>query len=101
MTDSSVDLTWCPPAADGGAEITRYEIEYHEYRPHQQPDWIQAGTVGGSELTFTVKGLQEGTEYSFKVMAHNEEGPSKPLESESATKTRTKLGEIIMLHRGY
>ena len=98
MTDSSVDLTWGPSAFDGGAEITRYEIEY---RQHPQSDWTQTGTVGGSELTYTVKGLQEGTDYSFKVTAHNEEGSSKPLESESATKTRTKLGEIIMLQSGY
>ena len=93
MTDSSVDLSWKPPATDGGAEITEYEVEY---KIHKQQFWKKAGTVDGTTYTYQVTELQESTEYSFRVTAFNEEGSSKPLKSDSAAKTKAKLGEIIV-----
>ena len=94
MTDSSVDLSWKPPASDGGTEITEYEVEY---KIHKQYTWKKAGAVDGTTYTYQVTDLQESTEYKFRVTAYNEEGPSKPLESDSTVKTKAELGEIIIL----
>ena len=90
ITDSTVDLGWNPPACDGGSEITEFEIEY---KIHRGQKWEKAGTVHGTTYKYQVKGLQESTEYSFRVTAHNEEGASKPLKSKTPIKTKAELGK--------
>jgi len=78
----SVSLTWTPPASNGGANITGYNV----YR----------GTSAGGESTtpvatnvtttsFTDTGLTNGTTYYYKVAAVNSAGTSPQSGEASAT----------------
>ena len=72
MTKDSMTITWTPPENDGGAPIENYVIEY---RKPGDKKWIPANEgVPCGELTFTVPGLKEETEYEFHVAAENKAG---------------------------
>uniref|UniRef100_A0A1I7VVS1 non-specific serine/threonine protein kinase n=1 Tax=Loa loa TaxID=7209 RepID=A0A1I7VVS1_LOALO len=71
----SVTLRWCPPEDDGGSEVTGYRIEYQEAGT---PNWVRViEAVGGN--TYTVRGLDHGKQYRFRVRAENVMGLSEPL----------------------
>ena len=89
ITHNSVELTWLPPESDGGAPIKGYDIEY---RPTNRSTWVKAGNADGTATEFTVTGLQDGTDYMFRVTAINAEGASKPLESEHSLKPEKTIG---------
>ena len=77
ITGEAITLTWKPPDDDGGAEINGYVVEKCEYG---KDDWKEVpGFIPRSE--FTVKGLEEGKKYVFRVRAENLYGLSEPLES--------------------
>ena len=74
--NGEVVLTWDAPASDGGAAITDYE-----YRINRRNPWI---SIGSTNTTHTVTGLDNGTEYVFEVRAVNrigKSGASNPAES--------------------
>ncbi len=60
-----MELSWIPPASDGGSEITHYEVFCDN-----EGTWVVADT--NSSHTFT--GLENGTMYTFKVRAVNSAG---------------------------
>ena len=62
-TDGAVTLTWEAPEDDGGSEITDYE-----YRIDGEGEWI---SIGSTETTYTVTGLDNDTVYTFQVRAVN------------------------------
>ena len=66
--NGEVVLTWEAPASDGGAAITDYE-----YRIDRRNPWI---SIGSTNITHTVTGLVNGTEYVFEVRAVNRIGKS-------------------------
>ena len=66
--NGEVVLSWDAPSSDGGAEITDYE-----YRINGQNPWI---SIGSTETTHTVTGLDNGTVYTFQVRAVNRVGKS-------------------------
>ena len=41
-------------------------------------DWTKCGQVEGNLCKGTVRGLTEGEEYQFRVIALNKSGPSEP-----------------------
>ena len=67
----SVGLSWSAPRNDGGKQITGYKMEKREVGTDE---WVMAtpGAVNGTQAT--VRGLQTGTEYEFRVAAVNEVG---------------------------
>lgn len=68
-------LKWNPPKDDGGSEVTGYRIEYQEVG---SPNWEKVlETVGGT--THTVRALDHGKQYRFRVRAENMMGLSEPL----------------------
>uniref|UniRef100_A0AC34RIM6 Twitchin n=1 Tax=Panagrolaimus sp. JU765 TaxID=591449 RepID=A0AC34RIM6_9BILA len=69
-----VDLKWNPPASDGGAPITEYQIE----KRSKYGRWEPAITVPGDVTTATVPDLTTGEEYEFRVVAVNKGGASDP-----------------------
>ena len=82
---SQVSLSWKAPGSDGGAAITGYRV----YRgTGKKPVASVAGTSA------TVKGLTNGTTYSFKVTAVNKagEGPASGAASATPTAATTKPG---------
>ena len=88
ITHNAVELSWQPPASDGGAQITKYKIEYREVK-HQ--DWTEAGTADGAMTKFTVIGLEDSTGYKFRVTACNAAGFGSPLESRESLITEANI----------
>jgi SpoIID/LytB domain protein len=80
--DSRIDVTWQPPASDGGLGITRYEIT-----------WVSStgatGTVETTEVGYTMRNLLNGATYTVTVAAANEAGTSPASDTASATAAAT------------
>ena len=75
--NGEVVLSWDAPASDGGAAITDYE-----YRINRSGPWIP---IGSTDTTYTVTGLDNGTEYTFQVRAVNAAGRSASTNRAEAT----------------
>lgn len=69
------DLTWTPPASDGGAPITSYIIEKKD---KYSTKWQKACETIGDKCEARVSDLIEGMEYNFRVRAVNKAGPGEP-----------------------
>jgi hypothetical protein len=76
LSRNSVTLSWSPPSSDGGAAISAYIIERCEKGYSR---WVRVARIKPQSLSYTVSGLQEREEYSFRVAAENVEGVSKPI----------------------
>ncbi|CAH8545499.1 unnamed protein product [Schistosoma haematobium] len=84
ISANEITLSWKPPIDDGGQPITNYRLEK---RPKGSDSWQ---TVSGflKSPNATVRNLEEGTEYEFRVMAENPLGLSEPLMTSSPIKAR-------------
>ncbi|CAJ0936412.1 unnamed protein product, partial [Mesorhabditis belari] len=71
----SATLKWDPPKDDGGAEIIGYKIEYQQ---EGSMFWEKVPqTVAATQ--FTVRGLEHGARYRFRIRAENMAGLSDDL----------------------
>ena len=70
MKDSAV-ITWTRPNDDGGSEVTGYHIEKKERNSLR---WLRAVRRPITSLHYKVSGLNEGSEYEFRVAAENAAG---------------------------
>lgn len=86
ISAQSVTLTWRKPEDDGGAEIIGYSLEKCVLGSDV---WLPAGYA--SSLTYTVKNLEEGKQYKFRVRAENMHGISEPLESSKAITAKNQF----------
>ena len=77
--DSCV-LKWKPPKNDGGAPISNYIIEKFDTK---KGEWQKVSSFCRSPF-YEVTGLNEGSEYKFRVSAENVYGQSQPLECEKS-----------------
>ena len=68
--DGRLTVGWSAPA-DGGAVITRYEVQY---KRTSVSSWTSAPSVTGSARQTTITGLTNGTAYDVQVRACNEDG---------------------------
>ena len=73
--DEKVDLSWNAPADTGGSPLTGYRIEVKEGNAAWAVSIQDTGSVGTSR---SISGLNNGTEYRFRVSAINAAGPSLP-----------------------
>ena len=89
--DGQVVLIWTAPA-DGGGAITRYE--------YQQDDGAWT-TTGGTTTSYTVTGLTNGTEYSFKVRAVNAIGEGTASNADTATPAATPSTYLVTVNGSY
>ncbi len=69
--EESLDVGWTAPSYDGGAPITRYEVQYREGASTTWPA-VNIVTVTGSTET-NIPGLQVGVSYDVRVRACNED----------------------------
>ena len=65
-----IDLKWDPPRNDGGSAIKTWIIE----RKTKFGMWEKAAEVPGPQPKGSVRGLTEGEEYIFRIIAVNEAG---------------------------
>ncbi|CAH8634151.1 unnamed protein product [Dicrocoelium dendriticum] len=84
VKENEITLRWKPPEDDGGEPVTNYVLEK---RPKRSDNWQK---VSGflKTPTATVRNLEEGEEYEFRVMAENALGTSEPLVTDHAIKPR-------------
>ena len=75
--DSCV-LTWKPPKNDGGSPISNYIIEKFDTK---KGEWQKVSSFCRAPR-YEVTGLNEGSEYKFRVSAENPYGQSQTLECE-------------------
>ncbi|MDR0888741.1 MAG: fibronectin type III domain-containing protein [Coriobacteriales bacterium] len=67
--DSSLAVSFIPPAQDGGAAIDAYCVEYST----NGVSWTNA-TTNAASSPYTIYGLTNGTAYYVRVCAHNVNG---------------------------
>ena len=89
-TDGAVTLTWAAPEDDGGSAITDYE-----YRIDRRNPWI---SIGSTNITHTVTGLDNGTEYVFEVRAVNKIGKSFSSNRAEATPEAPEVFTLDFAH---
>ena len=81
--NEQVDVSWTAPGDDGGSAITDYIVEYRV--GDTGDDWEAFDDGESTTTSATVTGLTNGTAYTFRVAAVNEEGdgpfsaPSEPV----------------------
>ena len=88
--DGQVKLTWEAPEDDGGSEITDYE-----YRINGQGSWI---SIGSTDTTTTVTGLDNDTVYTFEVRAVNRTGRSRASNRAEATPEAPEVFTLDFAH---
>ncbi|XP_022091183.1 twitchin-like isoform X3 [Acanthaster planci] len=76
VTYESVELSWQPPADDGGSHIDAYVLEKREFGLES---WSRAGYTSG-QTNHVLSMLTPNREYRFRVRAENITGSSKPAE---------------------
>lgn len=84
--DSSALITWAAPARDGGAAITAYEVV-------ATPGGGTC-TASGTERSCLIRGLVNGTRYTFAVRARNSVGLS---DSSASTREFTPRPGAILI----
>ena len=89
-TDGAVTLTWDAPENDDGSEITDYE-----YRIDRRNPWI---SIGSTQTTHTVSGLDNGTAYVFEVRAVNRIGKSFSSNRAEATPEAPEVFTLDFAH---
>ena len=81
VSKRSISLSWTAPTDDGGLAITDYEVRYVEGNT-AGGEWV---SIGGTQTTHTLTGLDGKTQYTFQVRAVNTAGDSDPSAVATAT----------------
>lgn len=84
ITADSVTLTWSPPKKDGGSPIQSYQIDLSR----DGKTWETLDSVDKTMRKYTVKDLQDGQTYFFRISAINDIGTGDSLISEAVTPKR-------------
>ena len=88
--NGEVVLTWDAPRRDGGRAIRDYE-----YRINGQNPWI---SIGSTNTTHTVTGLDNGAEYTFQVRAVNRIGTGRVPNQAEATPEAPEVFTLDFAH---
>src|SRR5207244_2099413 len=83
VSSSQINLSWAPPADNGGSAITGYKIERSADGGSTWSTLV--ANTGISGTTFSDTGLVRGTTYTYRVSAINSVGVSSPSSTASAT----------------
>ncbi|KAK2158172.1 hypothetical protein LSH36_175g03003 [Paralvinella palmiformis] len=79
---NAITMAWKPPKDDGGAKLEKYVLEK---RPKGSQRWQKVpGMISPRDTEATVRNLDQGQDYEFRVMAVNEHGESEPLVTDQA-----------------
>ena len=68
---TAIDLSWKPPADDGGRPITGYRVEY---KLSSAADWLTEPRLTSRRTTATVPDLVTGEAYDFRIVALSSAG---------------------------
>lgn len=84
-------VAWERPESDGGSPITGYIIERKE---RNSLLWVKGNDTSIRTTEYPCSGLIEGLEYTFRVIALNRAGPSKPSKATEFETARTPVGKF-------
>ena len=85
ISDSEVRLKWREPSDNGSPPVTGYKIEHREAGEDDDEYVAAESNTRSSGTEYTVDGLDEDTEYVFRVSAINSVGTGEPSNEASAT----------------
>ena len=92
-------VSWRPPAEDGGADVSRYELRYIRADAMDKADanWtpVAAWNAGGGELRFNIPSLLNGTSYDVQLLAHTSVGNSPWTETVASTPNQQNFAPSI------
>jgi len=83
----SATVTWQAPAANGGAPVDRYRVVWRAPGVAEQ-----SVPTGPARRSLTITGLTPGTNYTFRVQAHNRRGWSNARTATAVPKARAGFG---------
>eukprot|EP00656_Telonema_subtile_P019075 TRINITY_DN2036_c0_g1_i1.p1 TRINITY_DN2036_c0_g1~~TRINITY_DN2036_c0_g1_i1.p1 ORF type:complete len:409 (+),score=64.33 TRINITY_DN2036_c0_g1_i1:209-1435(+) len=92
---NQITIRWGKPEEDGGSAIDKYRVVAHKTKMWMNPDFTQSSfeqeeaierDVGWASQ-YTMKGLEPGSSYMFRVAAHNQAGWSSLSESSELLST--------------
>lgn len=89
-TSSTITLTWKPPMYDGGCKIMGYVLEKQQ---KGEDKWERCNDFLVPVLSYTVRGLTEGKNYTFRVKAENAAGVSEPSRNTPYIKASDAVGK--------
>ncbi len=74
--DESLTITWSPPASNGGATITGYNLRHkRDHPPNVLSVWTyENGIWTSGDLEYTLSGLDNGVRYRLGLQAVNSKG---------------------------
>ncbi|KAM3957310.1 projectin protein bent isoform 8-T9 [Aphomia sociella] len=84
-----VDLSWDPPANDGGSRVTGYIIERRDVGGSV---WVKCNDYNVQDTTFTAMNLGEKADYEFRIIAVNSAGKSEPSSCTTPVRTGEEIG---------
>ena len=90
--ERQVTLTWEPPANDGGAEISDYEVRFAAAELPVNTEWQSVGT----DLTESIAGLDADQRYRFEVRAVNSIGPGPAAAASAATPRPKRISAALI-----
>lgn len=102
-----INVTWKPPAKDGGSPVTGYHVEVAEARPELK--WLRVNNRPVKELKFRIDdGIKPEKKYVIRVRAINSIGVSDPSEISDKVSTkdpdckhRLNSSNIIIIKEGF
>jgi hypothetical protein len=79
-TDTSLEVSWMPPAHTGGDPISRYLVQWDQDETFDDSTGtaIEEAVEGKSLYTYRITGLSPGAENVVRVMAYNNQGYGEP-----------------------
>ena len=97
-SDTSVALTWTPPAANPAATVAQYRIEHRPSGAPANAAWT--GVVAPASVTvFQVTGLTAATAYDFRVFAVNAIGDSLASATLAVTTQPTPVDQALPVRK--
>jgi len=93
ITDTSIALSWQPPAKDGGSPIINYWLEH---KLSSDLSWARVTTDQIVNAEYVVNKLRTGKGYDFRVAAENIAGVGKWSQPSKSTVCKAPLGRFIL-----
>ncbi len=92
-------VSWRPPAEDGGAHVSGYDLRYIRTDATDKADanWteVAAWNAGGGELRYNIPSLLNDTSYDVQLLAHTSVGDSPWTETVASTPNQQNFAPSI------
>ena len=96
LEDGHVEISWSEPISNGGQSLIRYRIE----RSVEGGEFEMIGTNTPDRRTFVDHDIDDGLEYSYRIIAVNAQGASEPSEAASISVSEEKVSGLESVSAG-